>query len=249
MKKKLLVFWLVAGLCSVTQAAPTFYVAPNPYPNSSSTLDLPWQSAVCSFSEENLDSYANGFDLDTLTAGSLTIDVGLGGLGGTASTAEIFAGGWGGAGNGSVYGTVYGMALLNRDSSGAAHSEITFKFSTPVAGAGAWVFDDHRSVAESFEMVVTEVGGATSTSGILESGNGVGYFVEGWLGVTSPLGITSVSYRVLDPATGGPLAGKFFELDHLQVDPPIQAVPAPGAIVLASIGVSLVGWLKRKRSL
>ena len=242
MKNKLLVLWVVAALCSVTQADPTFYVAPNAYPGWSSTLDVPWQTAVGYFLEQDLDSYSNGFDLDAMTIiGSISADVGLGGLGGTASTAEIFAGSWGGTSQGSVYGTVYNKALLNRDSSGAPHSEITAQFSTPAVGVGAWVYDNTSATAESFEMIVTEVGGATFTSTPLESGNGTGHFVEGWLGATSPVGIASVSYRVIDSVTGDPVA-RYFEMDHLQYSP----VPVPGAILLGILGLGAAGVKLRK---
>jgi len=229
--------------CSVGLAAPTFYVAPNAYPNCSSTLDVPWETAVGYFMEEDLDSYSSGFNLDTLMAGTITVDVGLGGLGGTASTAKIFAGGWGGWPNGSVYGTVYAMALLNRDASGARHSEITFQFSSPVAGCGAWVYDDDVDSTESFQMVVSEVGGSTYTSNVLESNNGLPHFVEGWLGVTSSVGITDVALRVIGNFTERNIPN--FEIDHLQAAP----IPAPGAILLGSIGVGLVGWLRRRRTL
>ena len=244
MKNKMFVLGLVAAVCAVVQADPTFYVAPNPLGSADPTLDVPWQTAVGTFYEQDLESYANGAYVDAFTVDSITIDVGLSSSGGgTASAAEIFAGGWGGSSQGSVPGTVHGKALLNRDSSGVAYDEITFQFSTPAAGVGAWLYDNNGASAESFEMVVKEVGGATFTSPTLESGNGTGHHVEGWLGATSTAGIESVSYRMLDTAAGDP-ASRYFEMDHLQYSP----VPVPGAVLLGMLGLSVVGVKLRKRA-
>jgi len=243
--KKLITVCVVA-IATLTvvpaQAVVSFYVTPNAYPGWSSTLDVPWQTAVGSYTEFDLDGYISGSQLDNITTSSLTIDIGLGGLGGTASSAEIFAGSWSG---GSVYGTVFSKALLNRDASGAKHSEITFAFSTPVTGFGAWIFDNGASTAESFQMIATEVGGGTFTSSVLESGNGTVHYVEGWLAATSSVGITDVAYRVVDSSSQQAVL-RFFEIDHLQVGP---VIPAPGAILLGSIGVCLVGWLRRRKTI
>jgi hypothetical protein len=244
MKNKIFILGLVAAVCTVVQADPTFYIAPNAYPSRSATLDVPWQSAVGSFYEADLDGYSSAADLDVIPIGPFSVDVGLGGLGGSASTAEIFAGSWGGWTQGSVYGTVYRMGLLNRDSSGNTHSEIVFDFSTPAAGFGAWIFDNSSGSPESFEMTVTEVGGATFTSSpALESGNGNRHFVEGWLGATSTVGITSISYGVVNTTTGDPII-RSFEMDHLQYSP----VPVPGAVLLGMLGLSVAGMKLRKRA-
>ncbi len=230
-------------LATPALADPTFYVAANPYSGWSSTLDVPWQTAVGYFIEHDLDNFANHADIDALAFDSIVADVGLGGLGGTASTAEIFDGSWGGAARGSVYGTVYENGLLNRDAAGSTHGDIVFEFSTPVAGFGAWVYDNCGSSTESFQMIVTEVGGSTFTSTLLESGNGAVHFVEGWLGATSSVGITSVAYRVLDTNTGGAVQ-RSFEMDHLQLSP----VPVPGAMLLGLLGLSVAGVKLRKRA-
>jgi len=242
MKKWKTVFAAALVLGVIVPAASadiTFFVAPNSAPATSSTLDVPWQTAVGNnFIEFDLDGFANHADVDKLFAGSLTIDVGLGGLGGTAGTAEIFKGSFGGGGG--VYGTVWNRAFLNRDASNVIHSEITFIFSSPVEGAGMWVFDNNKNTGESFELIATDADGLI-TSSVLESGNGLPHFVEGWLAATSDKGITSLSIRVVDEITGDPVA-RYFEIDHLQV------VPAPGAVLLGIMGLGLVGWVRRRLS-
>ncbi len=40
-----------------------------------------------------------------------------------------------------------------------------------------------------------------------------------------------------------------YRWDWTEQDPPAPVVPAPGAVVLASIGAGLIGWLRRRESL
>ena len=230
--------------------APMFFAEANAYPGSSTTLDQSWQAAVGSVMELDLDGYANGADIDTLTFGSIVVDVGLGDItlpGGptmvTSNTAEIFAGSWGGSSNGSYYGTVSGDALLNRSADNAIHPSFVFDFPTPVAGFGAWVFDNSLSTAESFHMGVVE-GGTTFISPVLESGNGTAHFVEGWLGAKSSVGITRAFLFATETGTLNP-ATRAFEIDHLQLSP----VPVPGAALLGLLGLgAATARLRRNRA-
>jgi len=210
---------------------------------------MDWRNAVTAagypIAEFDLASYSVGDIVNTLTAGSLTISVGLeGGPGGsTASGAEICNYDWASLGGGG-YGTIDGNTFLNGREvlNVVKYTHMTFSFSEAVFGFGAWLFDNSAGSSERFEMTVTELGGATFTSGELDSGNGTAYFVEGWLGATSTVGITDAKITVLD-ASGNPVSGKWFEVDHIQV-----AVPEPFSMAfLGSAFAGVVGYRLRKR--
>ena len=186
---------------------PTFYLSPGTDPAG----DLAWQAALGgSFSELDFESFAPGADVDFLTVGGLTIEVGLDGIGGVAPTAEIFP-----VTVVTVPGAFSGNALLNRDAADQVHSQIAFDFPQPVRGAGVWVFDDAMAELNSSRMIVHDANGDVWTSGVLESGDGLAWAIEGFIGVTSPVGVTRVVLENLD-ATLQPTA-TFFELDHFQV--------------------------------
>jgi len=243
MKKQCIV---LSVLCcaSTVLAAPSFYVAPNTYPSYSADHDLAWQGAVGGFGELDFDNLPQGTYVDSFFDVYMGVDVFVG-LGGSGAAVEVYNSTWSAPDSGSMYGTVHANALLNRSAAGAVASTVAFTFSTPVTGFGAWLFDNNRASLESMVMTVEEVGGGVTQSPLLESGNPDIHFVEGFLGVTSDVGLTSVAFSLIDGATGG-LSSRFMEIDHVQVAAPI---PAPGAVLLGGLGAGLVGWLRRRRSL
>jgi hypothetical protein len=243
MKKQCIVLFVLCGTSTVF-AAPSFFVAPNAYPSYSADHDLAWQSAVGGFGELDFDSLPEGSYVESFFDVYMDVDVFVG-LGGSGTAVEVFHSGWSAPGSGSMYGTVHANALLNRDASGAVAPTIAFTFSRPVTGFGAWLFDNNRASLESMMMTVEEIDGAVSQSPVLESGNPEIHFVEGFLGVTSDVGLTSVAFSLIDGATGK-LSNKFMEIDHVQVGAPI---PAPGAVLLGGLGAGLVGWWRRRNFL
>ena len=133
-----------------SQAAVSFFLSNGTDPAG----DQAWQTAVGSFTEFDLDSFANGQVVQNLSDGSTIITIGPG-----ATGQEIFFGIFEGPAGG-VFGTVFEGALLNRDGT-ALTAGLTFDFSQPVSGFGLWIFDDDAAHPNSFTMTVTESGGTT----------------------------------------------------------------------------------------
>lgn len=112
-----------------------------------------------------------------------------------------------------------GAALLNRtfagDGADVVGAAIEFTFSEPVEGFGAWILDDILEPS-GFTLKITEVGGATVTSSLMDSGNGITLAVEGFIGAVSTVGIVKA---VIEQQTiaGAPSDADFFYVDHVQV--------------------------------
>jgi hypothetical protein len=197
---------------------PTFFVnAAAPAGVVDPSLDSEWKTQSGSnWFELDIDAYPDRSPVDVLTAGPVAIDVGLGGIRGDEPGALVFHGAF--SSGGGTYGTVFGGALISLYAGWGneyAHSQITFDFSEPVFGFGAWVFDDAGRTSQSFRLLARLSDGSQVTSPVLESGNGVAHRVEGFLGVTNAFGIQSVAIEVIDEFGRAVV----FETDHLHLSP------------------------------
>ena len=83
--------------------------------------------------------------------------------------------------------------------------------------------------------------GGTETFSVYDS---VGSLLESYT-VTTGSNVYAVITRDTYDISRLVITGDFFAIDDLQ----FNAIPAPGAILLGSIGAGLVGWLKRRRTI
>lgn len=192
---------------------PEFYLGPGGDPNG----DISWQCSNGVILEEfelvaapytQLPDY-----LDVIVGDYVTIDVGQAGVNGVEACArrfkyEVLPG--------SQYGTCFEENLDSEDSSGDLHSQITFEFFDPVPGAGFWVYDGSDDQRDSIRLIVEDGDGLTWISPVLEAGNGFALAVEGFIGVTSSMGIRKAAVEKIDEFTLAPKAGAF-TVDHIQV--------------------------------
>ena len=222
-------------------AIPTFFVDSTPPP--SLTNDLGWQAAVGMFSEIDFTSFADGETVSSFTVGGVTVTPTLPNVGGGASPLA-FAGQFAAAGG--QYGTVFDRTLYTCSTSDCfirdtRDHEITFTFSEPVFGFGAWISDDLLFQPDSFAM---RANGATS--GVVDANPGENpWIIDGFLGVVDPEGISSLTIFNTGPSS---LTFRLFEVDHIQVSTNFPSeVPAPATTWLLVMGLSVLGAARARR--
>lgn len=160
--------------------------------------------------------------------------------------------------DGTSYFDAYGLAFENTtyyavDSRfiGAGVDDRGIKFEIPnVRGGGRNVIELMTVVfiqpVTSFTVDYVTIGGNTinGTSYDLDGNPGAGFSSSGY-GSWSVSGglIKKITFFYEEPYDGTGIIG----VGRIEFQP--EPIPAPGAILLGSIGVSLVGWLRRRRTL
>ena len=220
MKIKTLLFTVLYMLSmgGLAIAQPVFYVESSDYNGGSRLVDpdddLAFQSAIGNaFTEFDFESLTNGVYYDSVTVGSTTVD--FKGSGET-ETYEVASLNWEFGGAVSGTGTFTSKGLV------AGTSYVTFEFSEAIRGFGTWVFND-SATDNTYSISAVETGGSSySASSDLDAGNGTNFMVEGFIGVSSSVGLTSVTLTRIG-------SGASWEFDHMQVGTPISAVPEPSS--------------------
>jgi hypothetical protein len=105
-------------------------------------------------------------------------------------------------------------------------TEVTFKYG---GNAESIVVTAWDSSLNQLDQLVAGTGNGASVGPVTLSGDGTSIYAITWY----------------DPVNGGPADYDVAEL----MDVSIEVIPAPGAILLGSIGVGFVGWLRRRRTL
>jgi hypothetical protein len=100
---------------------------------------------------------------------------------------------------------------------------------------------DLAKPASQIGLGIADSAGGPETLSVYNSG---GVLLESYV-LTPGVNIYAVITRPTYDISRIELAGEFFAADDLQ----FNTIPAPGAVLLGTIGVGLVGWLRRRKTL
>ena len=191
------------------------------------------------FAEINFLAFTHGQIVPSFSLGGVTVSVSLPNIG--EAPATIFVGGYTAAGG--QHGTVHDRALVTCArlpcfTDGIFDNAITFSFSVPVFGFGAWIFDDGDDSVDSFAMMANG-----STSATLDANPGSSsHTVEGFLGVTDTVGISQLTIFNTNAD------GHVFELDHIQLSTDLPSeIPAPPVAWLTGLGLAGLAFARRRK--
>ncbi len=206
---------LAFGLLSSrhAQAAPVFFTSPG----SAAGGDSAFRAAAGNPTRVSFDVYSDAELLSTFVSDGVGVSLALLDATGNvvATNCEIYHPPvWNPpAGDPQVVGggvlgsfTDYGVLITNK---------MRFVFSEPVASFGLWIFDDGFEDDNVFRLRVTETNGVSTVSPTLDATNGFSNTVEGFLGVVSALGLSSVVVESTHPGGSPSIAG--FEVDNVQL--------------------------------
>lgn len=141
-----------------------------------------------------------------------------------------------------------------------------YQASTITAGTGGTLYNSVGSGSAAIETAIVDAitGGVETLTNITVSVDGTTVpfsldnlsdtHIGSWVEADSPV-MGSFSFNATAPGVDGTavfdvvLYGNGGELDRSTVTLTTTVIPAPGAVILGSLGVGLVGWLRRRRSL